>query len=156
MKYIDKSIFRYISYLRPTLMAEISGENDIRGIAEFYPLNGGTLILTEVNNLPKTPTNIFAYHIHEGDACGKNFESTGGHFNPANSPHPTHIGDMPPLFAKDGVAYSIFFHPNASCDMLEGHVVVIHEDVDDFTSQPAGNSGRKIACGKIVRNSPLY
>ena len=61
MKYIDKSIFRYISYLRPTLMAEISGENDIRGIAEFYPLNGGTLILTEVNNLPKTPTNIFAY-----------------------------------------------------------------------------------------------
>lgn len=30
-----------------------------------------------------------------------------------------------------------------------GRTVVIHSRRDDFTSQPAGDSGRKIACGVI-------
>ena len=28
--------------------------------------------------------------------------------------------------------------------------VVIHDRFDDFTTQPSGNSGLKIACGKIM------
>ena len=31
-----------------------------------------------------------------------------------------------------------------------GKVIIIHDMPDDFTSQPSGNSGKKIACGKIV------
>jgi len=30
-----------------------------------------------------------------------------------------------------------------------GKTLIIHSAVDDFTSQPAGNAGEKIACGKI-------
>ena len=30
-----------------------------------------------------------------------------------------------------------------------GKVVIIHDSPDDFTTQPSGNSGKKIACGKI-------
>ena len=32
-----------------------------------------------------------------------------------------------------------------------GKVVIIHDMPDDFTTQPSGNSGTKIACGKIVK-----
>ena len=32
-----------------------------------------------------------------------------------------------------------------------GKVVIIHDSPNDFTSQPSGNSGTKIACGKIEK-----
>ena len=32
-----------------------------------------------------------------------------------------------------------------------GKVVIIHDMPDDFNSQPSGNSGTKIACGKIEK-----
>ena len=31
-----------------------------------------------------------------------------------------------------------------------GKVVIIHRNIDDFSTQPAGNAGAKIACGKIM------
>ena len=38
-----------------------------------------------------------------------------------------------------------------SVDEIIGRTVVIHSDPDDFSTQPAGNAGRKIACGVIRR-----
>lgn len=32
-----------------------------------------------------------------------------------------------------------------------GRVIIIHDMPDDFTTQPSGNSGAKIACGRIER-----
>ena len=32
-----------------------------------------------------------------------------------------------------------------------GKTIIIHDKPDDFTSQPSGNSGKKIACG-VIRN----
>jgi Cu-Zn family superoxide dismutase len=34
-----------------------------------------------------------------------------------------------------------------------GRTVVVHLDPDDFTSQPAGMSGERIACG-VIQSSP--
>jgi superoxide dismutase, Cu-Zn family len=31
-----------------------------------------------------------------------------------------------------------------------GRAVVVHKDPDDYKSQPAGNSGARVACGIIV------
>lgn len=36
---------------------------------------------------------------------------------------------------------------------ITGRVVIIHSSTDDFITQPSGNSGEKIACGKIIGNS---
>ena len=31
-----------------------------------------------------------------------------------------------------------------------GHPIVIHSGADDLTSQPSGNSGKKVACGVLM------
>ena len=125
----------------------------LRGTVEFYARTDGTLVVAELQGLPQqTETGFWALHIHEGCSClGADFSGTGGHFNPDNSPHPRHAGDLPPLLSVCGKAYMAVltgrFHPGE----IIGKTVVIHSGPDDFSSQPAGNPGRKIGCGVIRR-----
>lgn len=152
MNKIDKKIFEYVLKNKPGAVAEIKGGSaypKIEGVAEFYKLPHGVLIVSDIENLPQTDTNIFAFHIHEGGSCEDDFAMTGGHYNPKNLPHPKHSGDMAPLFAFDGDAFSVFYTQRVNLDEIIGKTLVIHENPDDFTSQPAGNSGQKIACGVI-------
>ena len=46
-----------------------------------------------------------------------------------------------------GAFYTDRFYPE---DVI-GRTVIVHENADDFRTQPSGNSGAMIACGKIVR-----
>ena len=64
--------------------------------------------------------------------------------------HPKHAGDLPPLLANDGVAWSAVYTDRFYPEEVIGRTVVIHGMGDDFHSQPSGNSGVKIACGEIV------
>ncbi len=59
------------------------------------------------------------------------------------------MGDLPPLFATKGTAWAIIYIDKLRPEDMVGRTVVIHEHADDFHSQPAGNSGNKIACGEI-------
>lgn len=151
---IDKEIFSYLASHSPNALAKVrGGENfpDIEGVVEFYSFDEGVLLVADIENLPKTETKIFAFHIHEGNSCENNFSETGGHLNPQNFPHPQHAGDLPPLFSCDGNAWQAVFTNRFQMKDIIGRVVVIHQNPDDFTSQPAGNSGTKIACGKIEK-----
>jgi Cu-Zn family superoxide dismutase len=101
------------------------------------------------------------FHIHEaGDCSAPDASSAKGHFNPGGKAHGNpaasdhHAGDLPALKAgKDGRAkldttiggVTVGSGPNS----IVGRAVVIHADPDDYTSQPAGNSGARIACGVI-------
>ena len=62
-----------------------------------------------------------------------------------------HAGDMPPLFGTDRFAFSAFLTDRFSAEEGIGKTVIIHDSPDDFTTQPSGNSGVKIACGVIRR-----
>lgn len=78
------------------------------------------------------------------------FADAGRHLNLEHCPHPEHTGDLPPLFGNNGYAYlSVLTNRFTISDILN-KVVIIHANPDDFTTQPAGNSGKKIACGKIL------
>lgn len=124
---------------------------ELKGVAYFYPYNGGSLVEIEVMNLPKQSTHPYALHIHEGTSCGTgNFESSGGHFNPTNQPHPLHAGDLPPLFSNDGYSYMTVYTNRFTPKDVIGRTVIIHNGIDDFTTQPSGNSGPKMACGVIT------
>lgn len=158
--------FPMIPVLRqsPNAIAEIKGSGEfpqISGSVRFYQTSAGVLVCSEICGLPKAQGScggrIFAFHIHDGDECSGNaddpFANAGKHYDRSNCGHPYHAGDMPPLFGNDGFALSVFLSNRFSVREVIGKVVIIHDKPDDFTTQPSGNAGRKIACGVIRPNN---
>lgn len=131
------------------------GEHDARllGTVKFFQTQAGVLVLSEFFNLPETPTGIFALHIHGGGSCTGNaedeFADAGQHFNPEGKPHPEHAGDLQPLFSNHGYAWGVFLTTRFNVRSIIGKTVIVHDSPDDFTTQPSGNAGKKIACGVI-------
>lgn len=136
-------------------IAFINGEttaSSIKGIIKFYQKANCVLVVADINGLPKTETNFFGFHIHEGDNCGGvDFSDTKGHYNPNGIPHPNHAGDLPPLMLCGNMAHLSFLTDRFKVSDIIGRTVVIHDMADDFTTQPSGNSGQKIACGIIKK-----
>lgn len=142
-------------------MAKIQGGNGyphLKGVAAFVQTNTGVLVTIKVSNLPQnSPCNggVFAVHIHEGESCTgtaeDEFSNAKTHYNPLNCPHPYHAGDLPPLIENNGFAYMSTLTNRFTVSDVIGKVIVVHENKDDFTTQPSGNAGKKIGCGKIVR-----
>lgn len=60
------------------------------------------------------------------------------------------MGDLPPLIENNGYAYMQVLINKFKIKDILGKVIIIHDSPNDFTTQPSGNSGIKIACGKIV------
>lgn len=146
----------------PDAVADVRGSGmnpRLGGTVRFYQTPYGVLVHAEAVGLPtkegQCVGEVFGFHIHEGEACRGTredpFAAVGGHFNPAGCEHPHHAGDLPPLFGNHGYALSVFLTDRFTVEQALGRTVIIHGGVDDFTSQPAGNTGMKIACGRIVR-----
>ena len=138
----------------PNAYARIRGGEEAPGISgkvEFYQTPKGVLVVARIFGLPKnSETGFFAFHIHEGFDCGGGgFLKTGSHYNPKNQIHPKHSGDLPPLLSCDGEAYMSVLTNRFNVREIIGRTVVIHDADDDYTTQPAGNAGTKIACGII-------
>lgn len=137
----------------PQATATVRGGNDapeLIGEVKFYQKRSCVLIEATVKGLPLSDTGFFGFHIHEGDKCsGDDFSDTGNHYNPEAEPHPSHAGDLPPLLSCGGVAFLSVLTDRFDVDNIIGKTVVIHSMPDDFTSQPSGNAGQKIACGVI-------
>lgn len=145
---------------RPDAFARIKGsaeEPEIEGVVLFYKVHSGVLVSIQVKGLPtsedvcKKP--IFAAHIHSGGSCTGNntdpFANALMHYNPANCQHPYHAGDLPPIFGVHGNGFPVFLTDRFSVKEIIGKTIIIHSAPDDFTTQPSGNSGKKIACGVI-------
>ncbi len=131
---------------------------NINGIVTFKETKNGVLVTAKVTNLPQSNNCIgkfFGFHIHEGTSCTGNandeFANAKSHLNLTNCPHPFHIGDLPPLLENNGYAYMSVLINKFEIKNILGHVIIIHDSPDDFTSQPSGNSGTKIACGRIKK-----
>ena len=133
---------------------------NINGSITFKETKTGVIVTAKINGLPQSKNSctgrFFGFHIHEGNSCSGNandeFANTKSHLNTTNCPHPFHIGDLPPLIENNGYTYmSVLINKFKLKDIL-GKVVIIHDMPDDFTTQPSGNSGTKIACGKIKKS----
>ena len=138
----------------PDAVAQIGGGTNaprLSGRVQFYQEDGFVLIEAKISGLPAgSKTGFFGFHIHQGESCsGTDFSGTGSHYNPAQQMHPTHAGDLPPLLECRGSAYLSVRTDRFTVADIIGRTVVIHADPDDFHSQPAGNAGKKIACGVI-------
>lgn len=141
----------------PRAIARLQGDgiySEIWGYAYFYQvLNGGILVEAEVFNLPDSARldapAFYAFHLHENGDCSEHFTKTGEHYNPNGVKHPMHAGDLPPILSNDGYAWLAFYDSRLELYEIEGRSLVIHRYPDDFTTQPSGASGKKIACGVI-------
>lgn len=151
------SFTQSLIYECPQATAWVTGNSNypqISGLVKFYQTPyGGVLVEAEIFGLPNIETqnasDFYAIHIHEFGECNGDFESAGSHYNPKNTMHPQHAGDMPPLLANEGYAFMAFYDKRFTIRDIIGKSVIIHSSDDDFTTQPAGNSGMRIACGEI-------
>lgn len=145
---------------RVQAVASIAGSEDyptVSGTMRLYQTDKGVVVYAEVNGLPQSTRpcqgRVFGFHIHAGTDCGGNMDDpladAMAHYNPDSCEHPYHAGDLPPLFGNDGLALCAFLTNRFSVDEVIGRTVIIHDRPDDFTSQPSGKSGTKIACGVI-------
>ncbi|MDD2627973.1 MAG: superoxide dismutase family protein [Clostridia bacterium] len=128
---------------------------DIKGKAKFYSLRNGVFISIEIENLPReNKNNFFGLHIHEGNICGEGkgdnpFSEAGGHHNLEGDKHPQHTGDLPMIYSNNGYAYMEFYTDRYEAKDILNNTIIVHENMDDLKTEPAGNSGERIACGEI-------
>jgi Cu-Zn family superoxide dismutase len=156
----NQSVFERIAQRlvmgKPNAVAHIKGSfkhPGIRGKVEFRKADKGTLVSARVYGLPtqKNGDSVFAFHIHSGESCAgtiaEPFSASGGHYNPGNTEHPYHAGDMPELFAQNGFALSNFYTERFTPRQVIGRTVIIHE----HSENDKRGFGEKIACGVIVK-----
>lgn len=141
-------------------LAPASGSS-VHGNLSLVSTAQGVRITGRISGLQ--PGSTHGFHIHEnGDCSAPDASSAGGHFNPTNKPHGQagkgshHAGDMANQKAdSSGVAtinvvnQDIELGTGSSTDAI-GHAIVVHAKPDDYTSQPSGAAGARIACGVIT------
>ena len=132
------------------------------GTVRFAQTGDKVMVTGEVRGLK--PNAEHGFHIHEkGDCSSGDGMSTGGHFNPVASAHGEyghgahHVGDLPSLKADaqgvariDFTSTSLTLMPGATSIVDKG--LIVHRDPDDYTTQPTGNSGPRVACA-VIRKS---
>jgi Cu-Zn family superoxide dismutase len=131
--------------------------NTASGTVTFTQAPNGVKITGLITGL--TPGK-HGFHIHEfGDCSAADAASAGGHFNPTHMMHGApdavahHEGDMGNLIADSTGKAQYEYLDNSmylqGADSILGRSVIVHEKVDDLTTQPTGNSGARVACGVI-------
>ncbi|MBQ8402106.1 MAG: superoxide dismutase family protein [Clostridia bacterium] len=157
---------KYTHWLTPVLaekphaIAHVRGSHEhpaLHGIVRFYQTRRGIVITADFTGLPASDdpcrSPVFGFHIHDGAACRGNasdpFADAGSHYNPGHCPHPQHAGDLPPVFGVGERGFLAFLTNRFTIQDIQGRTVILHGSTDDFTTQPAGNAGIKIACGEI-------
>ena len=122
----------------------------------------GVLITGLLNGVPAGTHGI---HVHTVGRCTPTFDAAGGHFNPATKQHGyrnaqgPHAGDLPNInVAADGTVrielFTAMFDLGSGANGLfdaDGSAIMIHALADDYTTDPSGSSGARIACGEVAR-----
>ena len=146
---------------RATVMLAPTAGNSVGGSLTFTTVGNDLHVQGQINGLQ--PGSTHGFHIHEkGNCSAPDGSSAGGHFNPRGVMHGDpggmahHAGDIPNQTADahgyaivDVLVHGISIGTGGADDVL-GRSVIVHKDRDDYTSQPAGNSGARLACGVIV------
>jgi len=133
------------------------------GEATLRDSPGGVLVKLDLQGVPP---GTHAFHIHTVGKCdAPDFMTAGGHFNPTTMKHGLlatggpHAGDMPNVFVPaDGklsvevldANVTLAAGPKSVFD-ADGSALMLHAAADDYTSDPAGNAGARLACGVVTR-----
>lgn len=141
---------------------EPKSNSTVSGTASFVEKNGS---VTFVATLAGLKPGVHAIHIHEkSDCAAPDGSSAGGHWNPTFKNHGKwgsaayHKGDIGNFTADQSGNGTITLTTSEWCigcgdatkDIL-GKGLIVHEGTDDFTTQPSGNAGARVACSAIIK-----
>jgi len=132
----------------------------VSGALVLRPMGDGVHITGEVGGLK--PGDVRGFHIHErGDCSAADASTAGGHFNPGAQPHGRasqgahHAGDSDNLVADGKGVARVDAHVRGvtlgggAANDIAGRAIIVHAAADDYTTQPTGNAGARVACGVI-------
>lgn len=141
---------------------ESKSNSNVTGTATFVEENGKVTFVAKISGLQP---GVHAIHIHEKSDCSAgDGSSAGGHWNPTFKKHGKwgdtehHKGDIGNFTADAQGNGTITLTTDewsiggtdATKDIL-GKGLIVHQGADDFTSQPAGNAGARVACSAIIQ-----
>lgn len=142
---------------------ESKSESSVTGKVVFTQDQG---IVTMIAVLSGLTEGEHAIHIHEkADCSSSDGKSSGGHWNPTAEPHGKwgnttgfHKGDIGNFNANASGHGTITKITDEWCigcgddtkDIL-GKAIIVHQGIDDFTSQPSGAAGSRVSCGGIIQ-----
>ncbi|MCW2246258.1 Cu-Zn family superoxide dismutase [Azospirillum fermentarium] len=146
----------------PTATAAVKGpDGKDLGTVTLTQYPHGVVLRGQLSGLTPGP---HAIHIHANGTCSPDFSAAGGHFNPGNGKHglvesPIHSGDLPNIIADAGgkagveaITHLVTLGDGPDSVFKPGGTsFVVHAGPDDYTSQPAGNSGDRVGCGVITK-----
>jgi Cu-Zn family superoxide dismutase len=133
--------------------------NKTMGEVTFEQVGNKVRVTAQVIGL--TPNQEHGFHVHElGNCASGDGTSAGGHFNPYGKPHGAsmtaerHAGDMPNLKADAKGRARVIVELDVITvtpgpASIVGRGLIVHAQPDDYTSQPVGNAGARMACGVI-------
>jgi superoxide dismutase, Cu-Zn family len=136
-----------------------SASGDSLGVLSFYGGDADDGVHIK-GTLAGLRAGVHGIHLHAVGSCtGPAFTSAGPHINPnsmhhgLDNPQGPHAGDLPNMtVGSNGVANVDVTTKRVSLAALkdaDGSAIVVHADPDDQRSDPAGNSGARVACGVI-------
>jgi Cu-Zn family superoxide dismutase len=141
---------------------ESKSDSNVSGTAVFTEENGEVTMRAELSGLTE---GTHAIHLHESADCSaEDGTSAGGHWNPTFEDHGEwgdedgyHKGDIGNFDADAEGNATVTFSTDEWCIGCEddtkniiGTAVIVHDGVDDYTSQPSGDAGTRIACGELT------
>ena len=134
--------------------------NNVTGTVTFTQTGSAVTFVADIDGLE--PNTSHGFHIHDkGDLSDPKLAGAGGHFNPTHEMHGGpmsehhHMGDLGNLTADaNGHAHLEGAVPGVTLTVgdlgIIGRSVIIHAKEDDLHSQPAGESGPRVAGGVIT------
>lgn len=144
------------------LVFESKSNSNVTGSATFIQKKEKVTFIAKLSGLKP---GIHAIHIHEKSDCSAaDGSSAGGHWNPTFKKHGKwgigeyHKGDIGNFIADEKGNGTITLTTDEWCigcgdankDIL-GKGLIVHQGADDFTTQPTGNSGVRVACSAIIK-----
>jgi len=142
-------------------LAGTYADTTVDGIVKFDTDSAGKVIMNLDITVPAKAGKTVAVHIHEHGNCADTAKMAHGHWNPTNAQHGKwgsgsfHSGDIGnvKLNAKGKGSLSLttdLWTLGGKPDKnILGKSIIIHGGMDDYKTQPSGNSGTRIGCGVI-------
>lgn len=144
-----------------TVSLEPKSGSDLGGEVTFTQEDGEVTMEATITGLAE---GQHAIHIHQkADCSAEDGTSAGGHWNPTNEKHGKwgdaegyHKGDIGNFEVDANGEGTISMTTDEWCigcddenKNIVGKAIIVHDGVDDYTSQPSGAAGTRVGCGVI-------